>query len=54
MNSYASLLLLLLLLLSPPCLQATLSRPALVPRELGALHFRYEEGLYRLLRYVPR
>lgn len=28
----------------------TLSRPALIPRELGALHFRFEEGRFRLLR----
>lgn len=28
----------------------TLSRPSLVPRELGALHFQYERGQYRLLR----
>lgn len=30
--------------------QATLSRPALIPRELGALHFQYEVGQFRLLR----
>lgn len=33
-----------------PHAQATLSRPSLVPRELGALHFQYEQGRYRLLR----
>jgi hypothetical protein len=30
--------------------QVSLSRPSLIPRELGALTFRYEESMYRIFR----
>lgn len=30
--------------------QVSLSRPSLIPRELGALTFRYEENMYRIFR----